>query len=270
LLKAYPQWTDFVEHGVANSNNYLGMQIKAPVSLGKICGYQSLVYGGNDLREDYTWDGSANKKIVGYLPRNFKFTFTNNNPAQAAGIRLYITTQEFNKFVAKFNRHNGTSYTVKDVFIIRYDGVNQDTDLKNNSNNRNDYKKIIPKLKYYGFNNEYAYLEFYTRHFSEFQIALSVECKSLETQLNLSSQVKENGALNAGNNILVYPNPAKDILHVQTNGNVTFSLLNQSGQTLLTTNINGKGSIDISGMSAGVYYLKNTATGATQKIIVTK
>src|SRR3954463_4001838 len=60
---------------------------------------------------------------------------------------------------------------------------------------------------------------------------------------------------------ILYPNPATDILHVQTNGNASFSLLNQSGQILLTTNINGKGSINISGMSAGLYYLKNTATG---------
>jgi hypothetical protein len=37
------------------------------------------------------------------------------------------------------------------------------------------------------------------------------------------------------NLFLVYPNPARDILHVQTNGNASFSLVNQSGQTLLTT-----------------------------------
>jgi hypothetical protein len=70
------------------------------------------------------------------------------------------------------------------------------------------------------------------------------------------------------NVFLVYPNPAKDILHVQTNGSALFSLLNQSGQTLLTTNINGKGNINISSMAAGLYYLKNNRSGAVQKVII--
>src|SRR6266496_1457174 len=51
------------------------------------------------------------------------------------------------------------------------------------------------------------------------------------------------------NSFRVYPNPARDILFVQTKGNTSFSLLDQSGRILLTTNINGKGSINISGMA---------------------
>ena len=47
---------------------------------------------------------------------------------------------------------------------------------------------------------------------------------------------------------VVYPNPSKDILHVETNGSATFSLINQSGKILITTNINGKGIINISGI----------------------
>jgi hypothetical protein len=72
------------------------------------------------------------------------------------------------------------------------------------------------------------------------------------------------------NLFLVYPNPAKNILYVQTNGNASFSLLNQSGQILLTTNITGKGCINISGMAAGLRYLKNNSSGATQKVIIVK
>jgi hypothetical protein len=72
------------------------------------------------------------------------------------------------------------------------------------------------------------------------------------------------------NLFLVYPNPARDILHVQTNGNGSFSLLNQSGQPLLTTNITGKGSINISGLAAGLYYLKNNGTGVVQKVIISR
>ena len=35
------------------------------------------------------------------------------------------------------------------------------------------------------------------------------------------------------NMFLVYPNPAKDILHVQTNGKASFSLTDQSGKYYL-------------------------------------
>jgi hypothetical protein len=68
----------------------------------------------------------------------------------------------------------------------------------------------------------------------------------------------------------IYPNPARDILHVETNDNTTFSLFNQSGKILLTTNINKKGNIDISPITAGLYYLKNNGTGAVQKVEITR
>jgi len=69
---------------------------------------------------------------------------------------------------------------------------------------------------------------------------------------------------------LVYPLPAKDILYVETNNNTSFSLLNQWGQILLTTNINHKGSINISGMATGLYYLKNNTTSTVQKVVISK
>jgi len=68
----------------------------------------------------------------------------------------------------------------------------------------------------------------------------------------------------------VYPNPAKDILHVETNGSATFSLINQSGKILITTIINGKGIINISRIVAGLYYLKNNSTGSVQKVVIAR
>jgi len=70
--------------------------------------------------------------------------------------------------------------------------------------------------------------------------------------------------------IFVYPNPAKDILHIQVSGKASVSLINQSGKTLITTTINNKGEMNIAHLSAGLYYLKNNATGAVQKVIVNK
>jgi len=70
------------------------------------------------------------------------------------------------------------------------------------------------------------------------------------------------------NSFRVYPNPAKDILFVQTNSNASFSLLNQSGKILLTKNVNGNGEINVTNLAAGLYYLKNNSTGAVQKVII--
>ena len=68
----------------------------------------------------------------------------------------------------------------------------------------------------------------------------------------------------------VYPNPARDILHVETSGTATFSLINQSGKILLTTNVNGKGIINISSIAAGLYYVKNTSTNSIQKVVISR
>src|SRR6266542_529050 len=74
------------------------------------------------------------------------------------------------------------------------------------------------------------------------------------------NSLQQNGKTNL---FRVYPNPAKDILHVETSGTATFSLVDQSGKILLTaSNINGKGTINVSGIGAGLYYLNNNSTGA--------
>ena len=68
----------------------------------------------------------------------------------------------------------------------------------------------------------------------------------------------------------VYPNPAKDIIHIQNAGKATVTLTNQSGKTILTKTINGNGEINVSHLPAGLYYLKNGETGEVQKIILKK
>ena len=72
------------------------------------------------------------------------------------------------------------------------------------------------------------------------------------------------------NSFSVYPNPAKDVLHVTTNGNASFSFMNADGKILLTSNIDKAGVINISNLAAGVYYLKNNNTNASKKISVIK
>jgi hypothetical protein len=68
----------------------------------------------------------------------------------------------------------------------------------------------------------------------------------------------------------VYPNPAKDILHVETNGSAMFSLIDQSGKILVITSISGKGVVNISNITPGLYYLKNNSTGNVQKVVIVR
>ena len=79
------------------------------------------------------------------------------------------------------------------------------------------------------------------------------------------------GLVIAGNkDFTTYPNPAKDILHVQTTGKATVTLTDQSGKILVTKTISNKGEINVSHLPAGLYYVKNTTTGEVQKIVITK
>jgi len=57
---------------------------------------------------------------------------------------------------------------------------------------------------------------------------------------------------------------------VQTSGKETVSLMNQAGKILLVKTIQGKGVINVGALPTGLYYLRNNATGSTQKIIVVK
>ncbi len=77
-------------------------------------------------------------------------------------------------------------------------------------------------------------------------------------------------ANNIHNNFSVYPVPAKDVLHVIANGKAVITLTDLSGKILLTKTINGSETINVTGFAPGVYYLKNNATGSSQKVIVIK
>ena len=69
---------------------------------------------------------------------------------------------------------------------------------------------------------------------------------------------------------IVYPVPVKDILHIQTNGNASVSLINQSGKILLTANINRSGTMNVSEVAEGMYYLKNNSSGEMKKIVIVR
>lgn len=89
------------------------------------------------------------------------------------------------------------------------------------------------------------------------------------TTLNIKNNVESNIGITQLKTI-AYPNPVKDILHIQNSGAATFTLTNQSGKIILVKKINGNGEINVSHLPAGLYYLKNNKTGEVQKIILTR
>lgn len=67
--------------------------------------------------------------------------------------------------------------------------------------------------------------------------------------------------VNSKNSISVFPNPATDVLYVNGSKNVTCSIIAIDGSVVATKQINGKGSIDLTNLSAGAYLYTLTENG---------
>lgn len=80
------------------------------------------------------------------------------------------------------------------------------------------------------------------------------------------SNVKEN---QIGNDIQIFPNPATDVVHIQSTQKIKqIQVLNFSGKVLLTDN-NGDTSIDVSQLSNGIYLLQlKTENGTVVRKLV--
>jgi len=101
----------------------------------------------------------------------------------------------------------------------------------------------------------------------------SLGCLKDKFNITVSSKVQLVTSATIGCNggrVTVYPNPAKDILHVETEGVATFSLIDHSGKILVTANINGKGNIRVSGITTGLYYLRNNRTNDVKKVMIVR
>jgi ELWxxDGT repeat protein len=68
----------------------------------------------------------------------------------------------------------------------------------------------------------------------------------------------------------VYPNPVKDVLNIYTGSKAIICLTDQSGKILLTKPVDGKGSINVSSLPTGLYYLRNNTTGEMLKVVIAK
>ena len=67
-----------------------------------------------------------------------------------------------------------------------------------------------------------------------------------------------------------YPNPAKDVLHIQVKVATAITLSDQSGSVIMVKNIQDKADLNVAQLPAGVYYLKNNISGEVKKILIAK
>jgi len=73
----------------------------------------------------------------------------------------------------------------------------------------------------------------------------------------------------ADNNLKIYPSPAKDQIIVEYNGSGEIEIYNVNGQVVLSKKIVNTADVDVSGLSAGLYYVrsKTQPTWKTIKIL---
>jgi hypothetical protein len=90
-------------------------------------------------------------------------------------------------------------------------------------------------------------------------------------QVQYSSNRNISGAPEPGEKVFaVYPNPAKSVLNVHVNGKALVTITDQSGKTMLSTQVENNGSINVSSFPKGIYYVRDNQTSLTHKIFVTK
>ena len=68
--------------------------------------------------------------------------------------------------------------------------------------------------------------------------------------------------------MMLHPDPVKDILPIETISKARFLLINQEDKIVLSKFITEKGEMNIKGLPAGIYSLKNITTLETTKIII--
>ncbi len=107
-------------------------------------------------------------------------------------------------------------------------------------------------------NNDYWMVKFSYKGFNNVQITES-EKENKTVIPNIS-----------GKNLLVYPNPAKNVVQVQTKGTAVISLIDGAERLLLMQTINGNGTINVSKLQPGMYYIKNNTTGETKKMLIAR
>ncbi|MES2800325.1 MAG: LamG-like jellyroll fold domain-containing protein [Bacteroidota bacterium] len=108
-----------------------------------------------------------------------------------------------------------------------------------------------------GYNGLLDDLRIYTRALN------ATEVSALYAEANPATSIVEENEMNK---LLVFPNPANDILNMQLPTDAEVTVLNISGAELMKTRVQQNHQVDISSLSKGVYFVR-TAEGQTVKFI---
>ncbi|MFV0469873.1 MAG: glycosyl hydrolase [Dysgonomonas sp.] len=88
-------------------------------------------------------------------------------------------------------------------------------------------------------------------------------------RINLNWLMFENGSSSIGSNdvapVSLYPNPVKDILHIDSPLYTSYSLTDSAGKTLLSGNIQSQ-SINLTKLSSGVYFLSISTNDGQKQV----
>ncbi len=87
-----------------------------------------------------------------------------------------------------------------------------------------------------------------------------------ETALNAITNNQMNVPPGGSLGFTVHPNPAHDVVFIETGGNASISVLSTQGELLLTRKIEKQGKINIASLPNGMYYIRNDATGKKQVV----
>jgi ELWxxDGT repeat protein len=178
------------------------------------------------------------------------------------GTRLVKDINEFG------DSYPGSLVTVhNELFFMLYDVLWQSDGTKNGTHAVDDANLIgvAAISNFTAFDNKLAFTGFAQATGMELYVGDS------ESFAPVASGTKD--AMKTTSTIIrtsIYPNPAKDVLNINTGSKAMVCLTDQSGKIMLTQAIDGKATIDVSSLPTGLYYLKNTATGETQKVIVVR
>jgi hypothetical protein len=112
---------------------------------------------------------------------------------------------------------------------------------------------------------------YYVRVFNSVATGLTLRSDTIYYKVHDVSASSDD-AIQANDNkaFLVYPNPAKEVIHIQTNGSSSFTLIDQKGKSVTTTAVNGSGFIVVSSFAPGVYYLRNNTNGELKKVLIAR
>ena len=58
------------------------------------------------------------------------------------------------------------------------------------------------------------------------------------------------------------------MLNVQVTGKVSLSLINQSGEVVLSRTIENTAAINVAHLPSGIYYLRNNVTGDKTQVVI--